>query len=137
MPLYTVTATATGGRNGTVTGQDGLLNFEVSTPKSMGGPGKDGATNPEALFACGYSACFAGAIGFVAGQKKLTIEPPVVTASVSFDANDTGFFLAVDLKATIGGVDRATAEALVHEAHQVCPYSKATRNNIVVTVALA
>jgi osmotically inducible protein OsmC len=134
---YTAVATTTGGRNGHVETDDGLLKFDLSVPKGMGGPGKPGTTNPEQLFACGYSACFGGAVDFVASQEKVKVGPVHVTAAVSFNADDSGFFLSVVLTVSVEGVDRATAERLVRRAHEeVCPYSKATRNNIKVELVV-
>jgi len=131
--MYTATATSVGGRSGHVKSSDGVLDFEIRPPKEMGGP--DGKyTNPEQLFAAGYSACFGSAIGHVAAQKKLHIKP-VVTAKVSIGKKDDGGFkLAVEMDVNIPGMDQKEAEDIVKEAHQVCPYSNATRNNIEVTL---
>jgi Ohr subfamily peroxiredoxin len=131
--LYTATATAVGGRDGHVETGDGLLKLEMSIPKSMGGPGRPQTTNPEQLFAMGYAACFGGAVGFVAKQQKREVGEIAVTAEVHIGPDGSGLGLGVDLAVRIGGVDRATAEALVAAAHQICPYSKATRGNIEVT----
>jgi Ohr subfamily peroxiredoxin len=129
--LYSASATAVGGRDGHVETGDGLLKLEMSLPKSMGGPGRAGATNPEQLFAMGYAACFGGAVGFVAKQQKREIGEIAVTADVHIGpAAGGGLALSVDLAVRIGGVDRAEAEALVAAAHEICPYSKATRGNI-------
>ena len=128
---YTAIATTVGGRNGHVETSDGLLKFDLSVPKDIGGPGHAGATNPEQFFAAGYSACFGGAVDYAAHLAKVKVEKVTVTAEVTIDQGDKGFFLAVKLKTRVDGVDRATAEKLVHTAHeQICPYSKATRNNI-------
>ncbi len=128
---YVATATTTGGRNGHVESSDGLLKFDLSVPKDIGGPGKPGATNPEQFFAAGYSACFGGAVEYLARQEKLPVSSVTVTAKVTIDMNATGFFLAVVLRTHVEGVDRMTAERLVNRAHtEVCPYSKATRGNI-------
>jgi osmotically inducible protein OsmC len=129
-PLYTAVATATGGRDGYVQTSDGVLKAELSVPREMGGPGKAGATNPEQLFASGYAACFAGAIGLVAGQQHTKLSGIEVTAHVTFGKDDDGFRLAVELEVHLPDLDKAQAEKLVEAAHQVCPYSKATRNNI-------
>lgn len=138
MTLYTGTATATGGgRNGHVESSDGLLKFDLSIPKGMGGAGRDGTTNPEQLFACGYAACFGSAIEFVGGLKKLDVKGATVTCAVAIDRNDAGFQLSATLTVTLPNLDRATAEALVAEAHTVCPYSKATRGNMPVTLVVA
>jgi len=135
-PLYTAVAIATGGRDGNVRTSDGVLKAELSVPREMGGPGKPGATNPEQLFACGYAACFAGAIGFVAGQQHTKLSAIEVTAHVTFGKDADGFRLAVELQVHLPDLDKAEAEKLVEAAHQVCPYSKATRNNIDVKLAV-
>ncbi len=133
---YTAHATTTGGRNGHVETSDGLIKADLSVPRDIGGPGKAGASNPEQMFAAGYSACFGGAVEFLAQQEKLKAGPVTVTADVTLDNKpERGFFLAVHLKTHVEGVDHATAERLVHKAHdEVCPYSKATRGNIDVTL---
>ena len=132
--LYTAVATATGdGRNGEARTDDGQLVVDLAVPKEMGGTG--GATNPEQLFAVGYAACFHSALKLVAGRSKAKISDTAVTAEVKINPNDAGGFqLAVALHAEIGGVDQETADSLVEQAHQVCPYSNATRGNIEVTV---
>ncbi len=132
--LYTAQATATGGRNGQVKSSDGVLDLEVRIPKEMGGSG--GAyTNPEQLFAAGYAACFDSALSMIIRTEKVKTGTTTVTAEVSIGKNDAGGFgLAVTLNVNIPGVDQATAEALVAKAHQVCPYSNATRNNVEVTL---
>ncbi len=130
-PLYTANATSKGGRNGHVETSDGVVKHELSTPKEMGGAGKAGATNPEQLFACGYSACFAGALSFIAGREKKTIGDFTVTAHVTFGKEDSGAFqLAVVLDVTAPALPHDEVQKLVEAAHQVCPYSRATRNNI-------
>ena len=135
--LYTAVATATGdGRNGEARTDDGQLAVDLAVPKEMGGAG--GATNPEQLFAVGYAACFHSALKLVAGRSKAKISDTAVTAEVSINPTDGGGFqLAVALHAEIGGVDQETADALVKQAHQVCPYSNATRGNIEVTVTVS
>jgi osmotically inducible protein OsmC len=132
--LYTAVATASGdGRNGKARTDDGELVVDLAVPKEMGGTG--GATNPEQLFAAGYAACFHSALKLVASRSKARISDTAVTAEVSINAVDGGAFqLAVALHAEIGGVDQETADQLVEQAHQVCPYSNATRGNIEVTV---
>ena len=132
--LYTAVATATGdGRNGHATSEDGLLDLDLRIPKEMGGAG--GATNPEQLFAVGYAACFHSALKVVAGREKLDVTGTEVSASVSIGANDQGGFgLAVELDVHAPALDDATAEKLVAAAHEVCPYSNATRGNIEVTL---
>ncbi|RRI02647.1 organic hydroperoxide resistance protein [Mesorhizobium tamadayense] len=137
--LYTTQARVVGGRAGHVETSDGLLKLDLAMPKELGGQG--GATNPEQLFAAGYGACFESAIRFVARKQKLPLEDAAVTATVSLYPNDQGGFrLGVALAAEIKGLDQTAAEALVSEAHQICPYSNAVRGNIDValsTVALA
>lgn len=133
--LYTATATATAGRDGAVKTSDGKLEVRVSPPKELGGAG-DG-TNPEQLFAAGYAACFGSACQHVARAQKLTTGPIAITANVKFGPVATGFGLQVELVADIPELARDQAEALIHRAHQVCPYSNATRNNIVVDLRLA
>jgi lipoyl-dependent peroxiredoxin len=127
--LYTAKAHTTGGREGRSTTDDGLLDVALMPPKEMGGKG--GATNPEQLFAAGYSACFIGAIKFVAAQRKITVpSDAAIDASVSIGPIPSGFALAVELAVSLPGMDRAAAQELVEAAHQVCPYSNATRGNI-------
>ena len=135
--LYTAHASTTGGRDGRVTTDDGTLDHGLSMPKGLGGSGAAG-TNPEQLFAAGYSACFGSAIAFVARQKKLTTGPVKVDANVSIGpVASGGFGLAVELVAHLPELSRGDAEALVAAAHEVCPYSNATRGNIVVDVKVA
>ncbi|MFD4262402.1 organic hydroperoxide resistance protein [Streptomyces sp. NPDC058534] len=130
--LYTAVATAENGRDGRVATDDGQLDLVVNPPKEMGGNGA--GTNPEQLFAAGYSACFQGALGVVAGQEGADISGSTVTAKVGIGKNDDGFGIIVEISAKIPAVDAATARSLVEKAHQVCPYSKATRGNITVTL---
>jgi osmotically inducible protein OsmC len=132
--LYTATATATGdGRNGHTRTSDGLVDLELAVPKEMGGAG--GATNPEQLFAAGYAACFLSALKAVAGGRKQKLQDAAVTADVMLAANDDGAFgLKVALHVELGGTDQESANALVEAAHQVCPYSNATRGNIPVSL---
>ena len=132
---YVATATATGGRNGHVESSDGLLKFDLSVPQELGGPGKPGASNPEQFFAASYAACFGSAVEYLARQEKLPVRAVTVTAQVTIDANDKGFFLAVYLRTHVEGVDRPAAERLVNRAHlEVCPYSRATHGNIQVAL---
>ena len=135
--LYTAEATAYGeGRNGEVRSSDGVIDEVLSVPKEMGGPGGD-ATNPEQLFAAGYSACFNSAIAAVARAGKIQVASSEVTAKVGIGSNGAGGFqLAVELAVKIPGLDQAVAEKLVEQAHQVCPYSNATRGNIEVTLTV-
>ncbi|MDF0372488.1 organic hydroperoxide resistance protein [[Kitasatospora] papulosa] len=131
---YTAVATAENGRDGRVSTDDGALDVVVNPPKEMGGSGA--GTNPEQLFAAGYSACFQGALGVVARQEKADITGSTVTASVSVGRTEAGGFgLEVAISASIPNVDPATAQALVEKAHQVCPYSNATRGNIKVELS--
>ena len=134
--LYTATAHAEGdGRNGHVRSEDGLLDTDVRVPRQMGGPG--GAPNPEMLFAAGYAACFHSALKGVGRQEKANVEGTEVIASVGIGSLDNGAFgLAVELKVSVPGADRPTAEKLVARAHEVCPYSNATRGNIPVTLTV-
>jgi len=135
--LYTATAHATGdGRNGHARSEDGILDIDMRVPKEMGGPG--GAANPEMLFAAGYAACFHSALKVVARQEKVSVDGSEVAASVGIGPLDNGGFgLAVELRVSIPDLDRDTAEKLVARAHEVCPYSNATRGNIPVTLTVA
>ena len=132
--IYTATATATGeGRNGHAESEDGILSVDVLVPKEMGGPG--GATNPEQLFAAGYAACFHSALKLVGKDADLT--DSAVSASVSIGMLDSGGFgLAVELDVAAPNLDHDTALALVEKAHEVCPYSNATRGNVEVKLAV-
>ena len=134
--LYTATAHATGdGRNGHARSEDGILDLDMRMPKELGGVG--GAANPEMLFAMGYAACFHSALKLVAGQGKLDVADSEVSASVGIRASEGGGFgLTVELDVHTPNLNRATAEALVARAHEVCPYSNATRGNIPVTLAV-
>jgi len=128
--LYTAHATSTGGREGTSKTDDGVLDVKLTTPKALGGNGAVG-TNPEQLFAAGYSACFIGAMKFVAGQKKIALPADTsIAASVGIGQIPAGFGIKVALAVTVPGMDKAQAEEIVQAAHQVCPYSNATRGNI-------
>jgi len=135
--LYTATATSTGGRTGTTESSDGAIKLALVTPKELGGPGGAG-TNPEQLFAAGYSACFIGAMKAVAGREKVTLSgDPSITAKVAIGphANKPGAFgIQVWMDITVPGLDKDAAETLVAKAHEVCPYSNATRGNIDVTL---
>lgn len=134
--LYTAVATAENGRDGRVASDDGKLDVVVNPPKELGGSGA--GTNPEQLFAAGYSACFQGALGVVARQEKADISGSTVTAEIGIGKiPGGGFGLKVALSARIPNVDEATARALLEKAHQVCPYSHATRGNIEVTLNVA
>ncbi len=135
--LYTARATATGGRDGRAHSDDHKLNVSLSTPKELGGAGGEG-TNPEQLFAAGYSACFIGAMKFVAAAAKQTLPADTnVTGEVGIGPNGKGGFgLKVSLSVALPGLDRAVAENIVAKAHEVCPYSNATRGNIEVDLKL-
>ena len=131
--VYTAHASSTGGRDGQTRSSDGFLDVKLVLPKEMGGAG--GGVNPEQLFAAGYSACFLGAMKFVAGQQKISLPAETkVEGSVGIGPIPTGFNIAVELSINIPGMDHAAAEALVEKAHGVCPYSNATRGNIDVTL---
>ncbi|MBO9687396.1 organic hydroperoxide resistance protein [Roseateles chitosanitabidus] len=137
--LYTATATATGGRQGSAQSSDGALKVELSTPKELGGAGGSG-TNPEQLFAAGYSACFIGAMKAVSARNKVALPAEVsITSEVGIGphANKPGAFgIAVAMKISVPGMDRAQLEKLVADAHEVCPYSNATRGNIDVSLTI-
>lgn len=135
--LYTAQATATGGREGRAVSSDGVLDLQLLTPRELGGAGGAG-TNPEQLFAAGYSACFLGALKFVAGQNKVALPADTqITGRVGIGAIPTGFGIEVELTIAVPGLPREQVEALVAKAHIVCPYSNATRGNIDVTLVIA
>ncbi|MBC3766842.1 organic hydroperoxide resistance protein [Neptunicella marina] len=133
--LYSATVTSTGGRDGRSISDDNRFDVSLSTPKELGGAGGEG-TNPEQLFAAGYSACFIGALKFVAGQQKVTLPGDLaVTAKIGIGKNDKGpgFAISADLLVDLPGIETDIANKLVEDAHQVCPYSNATRGNIDIT----
>ena len=134
--LYTAEATAWGGREGRTASSDGVLDLSLVMPKELGGPG--GAhTNPEQLFAAGYASCFHSALKLVARGAGVDVAESAVTARVGIGPNDTGGFgLAVELEAELPDVERSVAEELVAKAHEVCPYSNATRGNVDVTLSV-
>jgi osmotically inducible protein OsmC len=137
-PLYTAHASAQGGREGAAASNDGKLEVRLSTPKELGGAGGDG-TNPEQLFAAGYSACFLGALKFVASQNKVALPADTsVEASVGIGKRDdgAGFGLVVALKAKLPGLSQEQATDLLHKADVVCPYSHAIRGNVQVTLSV-
>lgn len=136
--LYKAQATATGGREGRAVSSDNKLDAKLSTPKELGGAGGDG-TNPEQLFAAGYSACFLSALKFVSAHAKVSLPAEAsVTAEVGIGPNGNGGFgLAAELRVSLPGLAQELAQTLVNKAHEVCPYSNATRGNIDVNVALA
>ena len=135
--LYTAHATSTGGRAGTSKSSDGVLDLTLTTPKELGGNGAVG-TNPEQLFAAGYSACFIGAMKHVAMMQKVALPADTsIAASVGIGQIPAGFGIEVAMKVTIPGMEHGAAEKLVQAAHAVCPYSNATRGNIDVTLTVA
>ena len=135
-PLYTARATATGGRAGHAVSDDGVLDLDLKPPTEMGGPG--GATNPEQLFAAGYAACFQSALAVVGRRQHVDTSDSTVEADVTIGTiPGGGYGLAVALRVSIPGTDADTTRALAEAAHQVCPYSNATRGNIDVTVSAA
>ena len=138
--LYTAKATSTGGRTGNTESSDGRIKLQLSTPRELGGDGGPG-TNPEQLFAAGYSACFIGAMKAVAARQKIRLPSEVsITADVSIGpmtGKAGAFGIAVAMVVSVPGMDRAAVEALVATAHQVCPYSNATRDNIDVALSVA
>lgn len=138
--LYTAQATSTGGRTGNTESSDGRIKLQLSTPRELGGDGGPG-TNPEQLFAAGYSACFIGAMKAVAARQKIRLPSEVsITADVSIGpmtGKAGAFGIAVAMVVSVPGMDRAAVEALVANAHQVCPYSNATRDNIDVALSVA
>ncbi|AMR80411.1 organic hydroperoxide resistance protein [Cupriavidus nantongensis] len=133
--VYTAHATATGGRDGRATTSDGQLDAKLAVPKEMGGGGN--GLNPEQLFAAGYSACFLGAMRYVASQQKINVPADAsIQGAVGIGPIPQGFGIQVELKISLPGFEREAAEKLIEQAHQVCPYSNATRGNIDVTLTL-
>ena len=134
--VYRAHATATGGREGHAKSSDGALDVKLSTPKELGGAGGEG-TNPEQLFAAGYSACFLGALKHVASQEKVKLpQETKIDGHVGIGAIPTGFGIEVELKISLPGLEQDVAQQLVDKAHIVCPYSNATRGNINVTLTV-
>ena len=134
--VYQAHAKSTGGRDGTTGTSDGQLHLKLAVPKEMGGAG--GGVNPEQLFAAGYSACFIGAMKFVAGKQKIALPADTsIDATVGIGPIPAGFGIEVQLVVSIPGMEHAAAQALVEKAHMVCPYSNATRGNIEVTITVA
>lgn len=134
--LYTARVTSTGGRNGHITSDDGLIEMDITVPPGLGGKGDK--PNPELLFAAGYAACFGNAVIYMAKDKGIELSPDDVktTAEVElFTSEDGGFHLRVHLDNEVRGVDQSTAESIVDKAHEICPYSNATRGNIEVTLS--
>jgi lipoyl-dependent peroxiredoxin len=136
--IYRTTATATGGRDGTARSDDGSVDVKLIVPKEMGGPGGVGA-NPEKLFAAGYSACFLGAMKAVSGKENVRVpSDATVTATIGFGPrSEGGYGITADLLVDLPGIDRADAERLIRAAHEVCPYSNATRGNVDVGLSVA
>ncbi len=132
--LYTTRATVVGGRDGRARSEDGLLDVQLSMPKALGG--KETGTNPEQLFAAGYAACFQSAMAHVARTQKIALAGSTVTGQVGLAAQEVGFKLEVALEVETQGLSQADAEALVATAHQVCPYSNATRGNVDVAITV-
>ncbi|MCW6029619.1 organic hydroperoxide resistance protein [Stenotrophomonas sp. SRS1] len=134
--LYTAQATANGGRDGRAVSSDNVLDIQLSTPRELGGAGGPG-TNPEQLFAAGYSACFLGALKYVAGQAKVALPAETqITGKVGIGQIPTGFGIEVALEISVPGLPREQVEDLAQKAHIVCPYSNATRGNIDVTLTV-
>jgi osmotically inducible protein OsmC len=135
--LYVAHAEATGGRDGRAVSSDKQLDVKLTPPPELGGPNGATGTNPEQLFAAGYSACFLGALKHVAGKEKVTLPADTkINGSVGIGAIPTGFGIEAELKISLPGLDRKVAEDLVQKAHIVCPYSNATRGNIDVTLTI-
>jgi osmotically inducible protein OsmC len=134
--LYEAEVTATGGRDGKASSSDGLLSVSLSLPKALGGPGGQG-TNPEQLFAAGYAACFLGAVKLVTRTRKVPLsDEPTVTAKVGMGPVAVGYALEVELRVSLPGVEKSLAEEIVAGAHERCPYSNATRDNVDVTLTV-
>ena len=135
-PLYTANALSRGGRGGHVKSDDGLIDLNLTTPKSMGGDGAKGS-NPEQLFAAGYSACFAGAVALVSRTQGFNPGPFTVGAAVTFNKAPDGFSISVKLTGTFPELEKSKAQALMEATHLVCPYSRATRGNMPVELTVA
>jgi lipoyl-dependent peroxiredoxin len=133
--IYTATATARGGREGEVVSDDGAIDLMLAHPKELGGPGGD-TTNPEQLFAAGYSACFHSALKRIAASEKVDVEGSSITAEVGLGIDGKAFGLVVTLAGEFPTLDAAAGQELMEKAHQVCPYSRATRGNIEVTLTV-
>jgi len=130
--LYTAEVTAIGGRDGAVKSSDGIIDFEVHKPEAMGGKG--GATNPEQLFAAAWSSCFLGAMGAVGKKDNVDLKDTTVTAKVSFNEEDNSFFISASLEVHVPSLSKEDTQTLADKAHKVCPYSKATKGNVNVSV---
>jgi Ohr subfamily peroxiredoxin len=138
-PLFTATASCSGGRNGHTQADDGSVSVDLSVPKAMGGPGKPGTTTPEHLFAAGYAACFGGALDFIGKKHKKNAAGAKITCAVSIGPRDAGGFgIAVKLHVEDKSLPQAELQSLANEAHeQICPYSHATRNNVPVELTVS
>jgi Ohr subfamily peroxiredoxin len=135
--LYTAHAVATGGRNGNTQSDDGLVNVSLSVPKAMGGPGKEGTTTPEHLFAAGYAACFGSACEFMSRVLKIIPKSIEVKCAVGIGPNDEGGFgMVVDIEATVAGLSQEDAEKVVAAGHKACPYSNAIKGNVDVSIKI-
>ena len=133
--LYTAHAVAAGGRNGHTQSDDGMINVNLSIPKAMGGPGKEGATTPEHLFAAGYAACFGSACEFMSRQLRLIPKSIEVKCAVGIGANDEGGFgLTADMEVIVAGLSQEDAQKVVAAGHKACPYSNAIKGNVDVTI---
>jgi osmotically inducible protein OsmC len=132
--LHTSRGTSKGGRNGHTQSGDGMVNVDLSVPKDMGGPGKPNTSTPEDLFAAGYSACLGGAIDYMATQMKLKPTSVEVLTAVGIGKDATGFGLKVDHEVKVAGLSKEDAEKIVEAGHKFCPYSKAIKGNVDVTV---
>src|SRR5258706_7371662 len=132
--LHASRATCTGGRNGHTRSGDGMIDLDLSVPKDMGGPGKPNTSTPEDLFAAGYAACLGGAIDYMANQLKLKPTSVEVNTAVGIGKDATGFGLKVDHEIVVSGLSQADAEKIVEAGHKFCPYSKAIKGNVDVTV---
>ncbi|MFO7570824.1 MAG: organic hydroperoxide resistance protein [Smithellaceae bacterium] len=133
--LYTAHAVATGGRNGNTKSDDGLVNVNLSVPKAMGGPGREGTTTPEHLFAAGYAACFGSACEFMSRQLRIIPKSIEVNCAVGIGPSDaSGFGLVVDIEAKVAGLSQEEAEKVVAAGHKACPYSNAIAGNVEVTI---
>lgn len=135
-PLHTAIVTARGGREGFVKADKGVIDLPLTMPKALGGKGEGQGTNPEELFAAGYAACFESALRLVGRQQDVELDDVTVTAEVAIGKDDDGFALQAKLRARLPGIKRQQAEALMQAAHEVCPYSKATRGNLPVDLVV-
>ena len=135
-PLHTAIVTARGGREGYVKADKGVTDLPLTMPKALGGKGEGQGTNPEELFAAGYAACFESALRLVGRQQDVDLDGVTVTAEVAIGKDGDGFALQAKLRGRLPGIERKQAEALMQAAHEVCPYSKATRGNLPVDLVV-